>query len=159
MQALESIRNLSKHKDSSWLYFGHIWLMHFGCASGFLGLCHTFFGWRSTLRCGAYWWFASLGKWLGYFGHFVLMCNSSTFLCHMDKPPSSFLFFLTDFNKKVMQVSWESFQGPLARCHAWLLISFGGISLFFNGGLCPICFFNELGSGGFIFVLKVSYFQ
>jgi hypothetical protein len=25
--------------------------------------------------------------------------------------------------------------------------------------LCPICFFNELGSGGFIFVLKVSYFQ
>jgi hypothetical protein len=39
-----------------------------------------------------------------------------------------------------------------------LPISFSGISLFFYGGLCPICFSKELGFGGSIFVLKVSYF-
>ncbi len=32
-----------KHKDSSKLHFGHRWLTHFGCASGFLKLCHMFF--------------------------------------------------------------------------------------------------------------------
>jgi len=30
MQALESIRDLSKHRYSSRLHFGHIWFMHFG---------------------------------------------------------------------------------------------------------------------------------
>jgi hypothetical protein len=44
MQALESIRDLSKHIDFLGLHFGHIWLTHFGCVSGFLELCHAFFG-------------------------------------------------------------------------------------------------------------------
>ncbi len=42
MQALESIRDLSKHRYSSRLHFGHIWLMHFGCANEFSRLCDAF---------------------------------------------------------------------------------------------------------------------
>jgi hypothetical protein len=32
---LESINELSKHKNSLGLHFGHIWPSHFGCVSGF----------------------------------------------------------------------------------------------------------------------------
>jgi len=49
--------------------------------------------------------------------------------------------------------SWESFQGPLTRPQARLLISFGGINIFLYGELCPICFFKDLGFGGCIFML------
>jgi hypothetical protein len=45
VQALESIKVFSKHKDFSMLHFGHKRLMHFGYANGFSRLCHTFFGW------------------------------------------------------------------------------------------------------------------
>jgi hypothetical protein len=30
---------------------------------------------------------------------------------------------------------------------------------FLYGGLCPICFFKELGFGGFVFMFSVSYFE
>jgi hypothetical protein len=42
VQLLESIKNLSKHKNSSRLHFGHKWLTHFGFASGFSIFCHAF---------------------------------------------------------------------------------------------------------------------
>ncbi len=42
MQALESIKDLFMHINSSKLHFGHIWLTYFGCVSGFLRHCHTF---------------------------------------------------------------------------------------------------------------------
>jgi hypothetical protein len=97
------------------------------------------------------------------FGHFVLMCSSSTFLSHMDNTFfSSFLYILAGFNKIViMQVcgdimglgSWEFFQDPLVRHQAQLPISFGGIGIFSMEDLCPICFFKELGSSSFVFVL------
>jgi hypothetical protein len=44
MQALESIRDLCKHINFLGLQFGHRWLMHFGCASGFSEVYHAFFG-------------------------------------------------------------------------------------------------------------------
>jgi hypothetical protein len=34
--------DLSRHKYSSALHFGHKWPLHFGCASGFLKLCNIF---------------------------------------------------------------------------------------------------------------------
>ncbi len=42
MQALESIKDFFKQKDSLKLHFGHKWLTHFGCANGLSGLCHDF---------------------------------------------------------------------------------------------------------------------
>ncbi len=42
MQTLESIKDLSKHKDSLGLHFGHRWPLHFGCVCGFSRLCHAF---------------------------------------------------------------------------------------------------------------------
>ncbi len=62
------------------------------------------------------------------------------------------------FDKKIMQVcgdimglgSWESFQGPLARRHARLPISFGGISLFSMEDCAPSAFLRN-------WALVVSY--
>jgi hypothetical protein len=31
-----------RHRDSQGLHFGHKWLMHFGCANGFLGFVTHF---------------------------------------------------------------------------------------------------------------------
>ncbi len=42
MQVLKSIRDLSKHKESLQLHFGHTWITHFGYANGLLGFCHIF---------------------------------------------------------------------------------------------------------------------
>jgi len=103
VQALESIKDFFKHKDSSGLHFGHKWLTHFGCANGFSRLCLAFFGWGLISRCGAYWWFSSYGEHTSYFGHFVFMCHSSAFLFHSNNTSFfSFMFFLVGFNKKVM---------------------------------------------------------
>jgi hypothetical protein len=103
VQALESIKDFFKHKDSSRLHFGHRWLTHFGCANGFSKLYHAFLGWGLISRCGAYWWFFSYGKHTSYFGHFVFMCHSSTFLFHSNSISfSSFMFFSVGFNKRVM---------------------------------------------------------
>jgi hypothetical protein len=66
-------------------------------------------------------------------------------------PSSSFLSLLAGFNKRVMQIcgditgprSWESFQGPLARHQAQLLISFGGIGVIFMEDCVPSIFLES----------------
>jgi hypothetical protein len=42
---LALVRDLSKHRNSSRLHFGHKWFTHFRCVNGFSRLCHAFFGW------------------------------------------------------------------------------------------------------------------
>jgi hypothetical protein len=64
--------------------------------NGFLRLCHTFFEWGFILGCGTYWWFFSFGKCPSCFGHSIFMCNSLTFLFHMDN--TSF-FLIVSFGK------------------------------------------------------------
>ncbi len=71
--------------------------MHFGCVNGYSRFYHAFFGWGFISGRGVYWWFSSLGRHPGYFGHFVLMCSSSTFLSHIDN--TSFFFFLVYFGQ------------------------------------------------------------
>jgi hypothetical protein len=117
MQTLEFIKDFFKHNDSLGLHFGHIWLMHFGCASGFSDLCHTFFGWGFTSKHGTHWWFSFPRKRPCFFGHFVFICSSSTFLSHTNNTSFSFfLSLLALFDRKVMHVCgdiigprpWES---------------------------------------------------
>jgi len=63
----------------------------------------------------------------------------------------SFLFLLAGFNRRIMQIcgditgprSWESFQGPLARHQAQLLISFGGIGCIFMEDCVPFIFLGS----------------
>jgi hypothetical protein len=93
VQALESIKDLPKHKVSLGLHFGHKWLAHFGCANGFLRFCRTFFWWIFILRHGAYQWSSSPRRHPSCFGHFVFML---TFVFHLDI--ISFLFFLVSFD-------------------------------------------------------------
>jgi len=77
---------------------------------------------------------------LNCFGHFVFMCNLL-----------SSLSLLAGFDKRIMQIcgnimglgSWESFQGPLMRCRAWLMISLNGISLFFMEDYAQIFFLGN----------------
>jgi hypothetical protein len=60
-------------------------------------------------------------------------------------PPFSFLSFLVNFNKKVVQICgdimgpglWDLIQGPLVRRQARLLISFGGIGFFYLWRIVP----------------------
>ncbi len=95
-------------KDFSKLHFGHRWLTHFGCANGFLKLCHTFFGWGFSSRCGAYRWSSSLGRSLGCIGHFVFMCHSLTFLFHSD---NTFSFFILISFGEFRQENYASLWG------------------------------------------------
>jgi hypothetical protein len=97
VQVLESIKDLFKHKDFLRLHFGHRWLAHFGCANGFLGLCHTFFGWGFILRRGTYQWSSSPRRRPSYFGHFVFICSLLTFIFHLDI--ISFFFLHVSFGK------------------------------------------------------------
>jgi hypothetical protein len=76
VQVLECNRDLSTHKDSSRLHFGHIWHMHIRCVSGFLKLCHTFLGWGYIFMMWCILMIFFLGRHLGCFEHFVFMCNS-----------------------------------------------------------------------------------
>jgi hypothetical protein len=125
VQTLESITDLSKRRDSSSLHFGHIWLMHFGCANGFSKLCHKFFEWSFISKRGTYSWSSSPGRRPCCFGHFVLVCSSLTFLCHTDNTSFFLHVFFGKFwqDKKIMQVRvdnmgprlWEYFQGPLTK--------------------------------------------
>jgi hypothetical protein len=97
MQVLKSLKNLSKYRNFSQLHFGHIWSSHFGCFSGFLRFCHSFFRQGFILGGGTYWWSSSIGRHSSCFGHFVFMCNLSTFLFHMDS--TSFLFLSISFGR------------------------------------------------------------
>jgi len=97
VQALESIRDLSKHKDSLRLHFGHRWLTHFGCASGFQNFATHFTHFlddvlfQDAMHIDD---LPLLGDAHVCFEHFVLMCSSSTFVFHLD---NTFIFFLLVF--------------------------------------------------------------
>ncbi len=107
MKALESIKDLSRHINSSRLHFGHRWSTHFGCVSGFSRLCHAFFGRGFISRCGAYQWSSFPRRCPCCFGHFIFICNSSTFWSHMD----STSFFLLVFSAKFWQENYVSMWG------------------------------------------------
>jgi hypothetical protein len=155
------MRVFSKYRYSLRMYFGHKWLVHFGCANGFLGLCHTFFRWGFISGHGAYWWSSSPGKCPGCFGHFAFMCSSLTLLYYMD---STFFFFLPisfgGFWQKSYAGMWGHygltivgvFSRPFNEALGLTIDVLWWYRLFFYGGLCPIYFFRELGYVGSIFV-------
>jgi len=161
MQALESIKVLFRHKGSLGPRFGHKWLTHFGCASGFSWLYHAFFGWGFISRHGAYQWFFFPWRSQGCFGHSVFMCSSLTFLSHTDNT----LFFLLVFFGRFWQESyvgmwrlmglgsWKSFKKPFNKASNLTTDILWWYKPSFYGGLCPICFYKELSSGDSIFVL------
>ncbi len=145
------------HRNSSQLHFGHRWPSHFGCANGFLGLCHTFFGWGFILGHGAYWWSSFFGKLPSFFGHFFFMHSLSTFLFHMDS--TSFFFLLVFFGRfqhesyvgiwghygsKIMGV----FSGPISEASDLTTNILWWYRPSFYGGLCLICFSRKLGFCG-----------
>jgi hypothetical protein len=76
----------------------------------------------------------------------------------------SFLYFLVGFNRRIMQIcgdimglrSWESFQGPLARCQVRLPISFGGTNLLSMEDCAPFTF---LGSWVLVILYLYSRFH
>ncbi len=161
MQVLESIKDLSKHRDSIKLHLGHKWFTHFGCVSGLLRFGHTFFGWGFILGYGAYEQSSFPGRLPSCFGHFVFMCSSSTFLFDMDNT-SSFFFFVSfggfwwesyaciwgHYGSKIMGV----FSGPLSEALNLTTDIIWWYRPSFNRKLCPVCFSRELGFGGSVFV-------
>ncbi len=160
MQALESIKVLFKHIDFSGLHFGHRWLTHFGCVSGFSRFCQTSFGWNFISRHGTYRWSSSIGRCLGCFRHFDFICSSLTFLSHKNNTFFFFLIFFYRFWQGNYVGMWghygskivRIFSGPFSEVSCsttdipwWYRPSF-------YGRLCPICFSRELHFGGSIFV-------
>jgi hypothetical protein len=134
--------------------------MHFACANGFSKFCHAFFGWGFILGRDAYRWSPSFGRCPCCFGILFSCVIHWPSYFTWTIPPFSFLSLLASFNKKVMQIygdiigpkSWEFFQGPLRNVrldYQYPLVVYA----FLYGGLCPICFFGELGSGGSLFVI------
>ncbi len=124
----------------------------FAYASGFLKLCHAFFGWGIILGHGAYGWSSSPRRCSHCFGHFVFMCSLSTFLFHMNNTSFSFLhvFFggywqenyacmCGHYGSRIMGI----FSRPLTRHHAQLLISFSGIRLLFTEDCAPSTFIGN----------------
>jgi len=153
--------------DSSRLHFGYKWFMHFECASGFSRLCHTFFGWRFILICGAYWWLSYLGKITSWFGHFVFMCHSSTFLSHLDNISFILPIFFYEFRQNNYVNIWGHHGSMVMGVHLGFFnkVSNQTPNLFWWYRpfylwriVWPICFSKELCFGGFVFVFKVSYF-
>jgi hypothetical protein len=162
VQALKSIRDLSKDRNSLGLQLGHKWRMHFGCANGFLGLCHTLLGRGFIFKHGAYWQSSSLKRHPSCFGHFVFMCSSLTFLSH--KNNTSFFFLPVSFGRFQQENyagMWGHYEskivGVFSRPFSKESISSTNIlwwyTPFLYKGVCPICFLRELGFCGSIFVL------
>ncbi len=167
MQALESIRDFFKHKYYLGMHFGHKWFTRFGGVSWISKLCHAFFGWGFILGHGTYQWYSFVRK------HTCCIDIFSSCVIHWPFyfiqticPFSSFLSFLTSFNKRVMKVcgdimhprSWESIQGPLMGYHVQLLIYFHGISLLSIKKLCPIYFSKGIRLWFHICVLSFVFF-
>ncbi len=163
MQTLGSIKDLSKHKDSLGLHFGHRWPLHFGCVCGFSGLCHAFFGRDFSSKHGAYWWSSSHGGCPCYFGHFVLMCNLSTFLFPINN--TSFFFLLVSFgrfrqeNYVGMWGHYGSrivgvFLGPFNEASNLIINIIWWYMPFIYGRLCPIFFLR-----GSILVASYLWFK
>ncbi len=107
-----------------------------------------------------YWQFSSPGKHPSCFEHFVFMCNLSNFLFHMDNTSFFLLVFFGEFWQKnyasMCGHYWSKimgvFLGPLHEASSLTTNIFWWYRPFLYGGLCPICFYRELGSGGFIFM-------
>jgi hypothetical protein len=135
--------------------------MHFGHANGFSRLYHAFFGWGFILGCGAYEWSSFLGRHPGWFGHFVLMCSSLTFLFHMENT-SSFILLIyfgrfQHINYAGMKGHYESkimgvFSGPFKKVSSSTIDILWWYRPSFYRRLCPFCFSRELGFGGSVFV-------
>jgi hypothetical protein len=140
---------LSRHKDSSWLHFGHKWPSHTECANGILRLCNTFFECGFILRHGTYWWSSSLGKRPSYFGHFIFIYSSLTFLSHTDNTSS---FFLPVSFGRFRQVSYTNmwghygsnimkvFSGHLSETSSSITNIFSDTGLFFMEDCAPSIF-------------------
>jgi hypothetical protein len=99
---------------------------------------------------------------LGCFRHFVPMCNSLTFLFHMDS--TYFFFFHVSFGgfrqesyagmwghygSKIVRIFSRPFNEALSSTTN--MFSWYRFSLY--GKMCPICFSRVLGSSGSVFVL------
>ncbi len=134
--------------------------MHFGCANEFLGLYHACFLWGFALRCGTYWWFSSPGRCPDYFGHFVFMYSSSTFLSHRIIPPflcvsfgkfwqENYASMWGHYGSRIMKI----FSRPLNKVSCLITDILWWYKPFLYGGLCPIYFSRELDYNGFVFVL------
>jgi len=54
VQALESIKDVYKHKDFLGLHFGHRWLCILGVPMGSQNFVTQFFKWGFILECDAY---------------------------------------------------------------------------------------------------------
>ncbi len=162
MQVLKAFMDIFRHKYFSRLHFGHRWFTHFKCASEFSRLCHTFFRWRFILGRGAYQWSSSLRGHTSYFEHFVFMCCSLTFLSYLDN--TSFFFLHVSFGEfwqESYACMWEHYGSMVMEVYLWPFNMVSSLITnllwwykpFFHGKLCHICFFKELGFGGFVFVL------
>jgi hypothetical protein len=90
-----------------------------------------------------------------------------TFLYHMNN--TSFFLFLISFGG-FRQESYASMWGhygskimgvflrPLSKVSSLITDIFWWYKPFLYEGLCPICFFGELGFSGSVFMLWISYF-
>jgi hypothetical protein len=162
MQVFESIKDLSQHNYSSKLHFGHRWLTHFRCANGVSRLCHAFFKWNFILGRGTYQWFSSPRRCLGCFGHFILMCNSTTFLSHMDNVTFFFLHVsFSEFQQENYAGMWGHYESKIVGVFSRPFNETSGSTTnilwryrpFLYGRLRPHFFLRELGFGGSIFML------
>jgi len=93
--------------------------------------------------------------------HFVLMCHSSMFLYHSEITPSFFLLVsFGEFWQESYVGVWGHYGSrPLNEVSSFIINLLWWYKYFIYGRLFPICFYKELGFGGFVFVLQVSYFQ
>ncbi len=160
MQDLESIKDLFRHKNSLGFHFGHMWLMHFRCASGFSRICQTFFGWGFISKHGTYQWSSSFRR-----HHVALGILSSCVVCqpsYLTWTTFSFFFlvFFGEFRHENYVGMWGHngskimgvFSRPLTRCQARLPISFASIGLFSMDDCASISFSKKLGFSGFVFM-------
>jgi hypothetical protein len=110
---------------------------------------------------------SSLGRCIGCFGHFAFMCCSLTFLYHSNNTSFFILVFFSGFRQKKYASMWGHYEskvmgiylGPLNEALGLTTNFFQWYRFFIYGRLCPICFSKELGFGGSISMLQVSYFQ
>jgi hypothetical protein len=134
----------------------------YGCANGFLGFWHAFFGWGFILRRGTYQWFWTfLGDaqvTLGILSSYVV--HQPSYFIWIFFLFSFFLFLLMNFKQENYASMWGHYgskvMGAYSRPFNEVLGStidlFWWYMPFIYGGLCPICFLRELKFGGSIFV-------
>ncbi len=118
-----------------------------GVLTGSQNFCHTFFQWYFISRHGAYLWSSFLGKCPCYFGHFVLMCSSSTFLSHIDNTSSLFLpIFFGKFQQEIYASMWGHYESKIVGEFSRPFSEALGLTIdilwwytpYFYGRVCPI---------------------